>query len=77
MVQIVEKYRMINLPLPTIVYTWKPDEIMKIRFTNQGVTCIQIASTADYYLSDSVDIGDATSLSKNLILESNDPSNYK
>eukprot|EP01038_Epipyxis_sp_PR26KG_P009766 gene9766-13137_t len=80
MVRIVEKYRMLNLPLPTIVfYTWKPDDIMRIRFTNQGVTCMQIASTADYYLSDfCVDIGDAT-LGKKIILEvaSNDPSNYK
>jgi len=77
--RIVDKHRMLNIPTPTIVYTWKPDEIIvRIRFSDQGVNIMSFASTADYYLSDSVDIGDST-LGKNLLLEvaSNDPANYR
>ena len=77
-VRIVEKFRALNQAIPDIVYTWKPDTIKRVRFSAaSGVSVMGSSSPAPYYLSDSVDIADA-SLGERLLLEvtSHDPANY-
>ena len=78
-VRIIEKFRALNQALPDIVYTWKPDEIKRVLFSaGNGASVLHYSSPAPYYLSDSVDIGDA-SLGTRLLLEvtSPDASNYR
>jgi hypothetical protein len=78
MVRIVEKYRALNEAPPNIVYVWKPDDIRRVRFTVDGVLNLPISQPAPFYLSDSVDIADA-SLGSELLLEvtSHDADNYR
>lgn len=78
-VRIIEKYRAAMEPIPDIVYTWKPDEIKRVRFSADGrVSMMSTSSEAPYYLSDSVDIADS-SLGTKLLIEvaSNDANNYR
>jgi len=77
-VRIVEKFRALNTAVPNIVYTWKPDDTKRVLFHVGGVSALLFSTQAPYYLSDSVDIGDA-SLGIDLLLEvtSHDPDNYR
>eukprot|EP01036_Dinobryon_divergens_P026908 gene26908-35604_t len=78
LVRIVEKYRALNEALPDIVYVWKPDDIKRVRFSADGVFGLPSSIPAPFYLSDSVDIADA-SLGTTLLLEvtSHDADNYR
>jgi len=77
-VRIVEKFRALNQVVPNIVYTWKPDDTKRVLFSVDGVSAMLTSTPAPYYLSDSVDIADA-SLGTDLLLEvtSHDPDNYR
>ena len=77
-VRIVEKFRALNQVVPNIVYTWKLDDTKRVLFSVDGVSAMLTSTPAPYYLSDSVDIADA-SLGTDLLLEvtSHDPDNYR
>jgi len=77
-VRIIEKYRTSHEALPDIVYVWKPDDIKRVKFSADGVLSLHSSTAAPFYLSDSVDIADA-SLGTTLLLEvtSNDTNNHR
>ena len=68
-VRIIEKFRGKNEPIPDIVYTWKVeyDTIKRVLFSIGREATMVDFYAAPYYLSDSVDIADA-SLGTRLLL---------
>ena len=76
-VRIVEKYRALGEVVPNIVYTWKSDVTERMLFSVHGVMTLLTSTLAPHYLSDSVDIADA-SWGTELLLEvsSYDSNNY-
>lgn len=78
MVRIVEKYQTLNEAVPDIVYIWKPDQIVRVRLSADGVQRLPVSTPVPFFLSDSVDIADA-SLGTTLLLEvaSHDADNYR
>jgi hypothetical protein len=73
-----ESLRNTALHMKDIVYVCKPDDIKRVRFSAGGVLSLHSSTAAPFYLSDSVDIADA-SLGTTLLLEvtSHDANNHR